>query len=159
MPRAIRGRKSSQDLKPVSVIIPKERDGVDGRWRQLDADDASINPFVSSEPVKTEDEVVAERRLQAAQAAEEAAAARAAASAAISQQMSAKTKRKLEAIASEKEKEAKRLQLYVSLAQNQMKPEQLRLLGSSSTRGEQPSKRQRLEYEEDLQEVMKASEE
>jgi hypothetical protein len=154
MPRGIRGRKSSEERKPVNAIVPKERDPSDGVWRPLDESDASINPYVSEERPKTAEEVLAERQSQAAQAAEEAAAAREAAAAAATQPMSSKSKRKLEAIAQEKEKEAKRLALYVSLAKHQMKPEQLRLLGSSSVRGGAPTKRQRQEHDEGMRKAM-----
>ena len=106
------------------------------------------------EPVKTAAEMIADRQAQAAEAAAAAAAARAAVAPDAVKTMSAKAKRKLEAAAAEKEKEAKRLALYATLAQHQLKPEQLRLLESSSTRGAAPTKRQRLEHDEAVRQAM-----
>jgi hypothetical protein len=155
MPRGIRGRKSKGNVI-VNVIVPKQRSTVDGGWKELDPSDESINPFVSQEPPKSMENIVADRQQQAAHAAEEADAAKESLTQLTANHgiMNAKKRRKLEAQVLAKEKEARRLSLYASLAQHQMKPEHLQMLETTvgtqtGRKGDPTSKRKRPDREAD----------
>lgn len=144
MPRGIRGRKSkANEYSAVNAIVPKERDA---NGTLVDAGD--ILPWHGKEVQRSAEEIVRERQEQAAQAAEDAAAAKSALPV-EPKKMNAKQRKRLEAAALEKEKEAKRLALYASLAQHQAKPQMLANLGSSSTLGQRPAKRRRVDDEDD----------
>lgn len=145
MPRGIRGRKSKKtEYSAVNAILPQDRDA---SGKLVTA--ADIGPWVSDTVAKSAAEECAERQQQAVQAAAEAAAAKAALPA-EPKKLGAKQRKRLEAAAVAKEKEAKRLALYASLAQHQAKPAMLASLGSSSTLGEKSSKRKRAEDDDDM---------
>jgi hypothetical protein len=139
----IRGRKSSEKRPGVNAIVPKEWDEASNRYVEVQASDASINPFVSDEPVKSVEESTAEMQCLAEKAAKEAEEAQAAVSDGATKQMNKKARKKLEAVAAEKAKEAKRQALYASLARHQVRPEALRKLSSSGELAKLAHKNQR----------------
>ena len=127
------------EYSAVNAILPKDRDASGALVPAAD-----IGPWVSDKVAKTTAEDCAERQQQAIQAAEDAAAAKAALPA-EPKKLGAKQLKRLEVAALAKEKEAKRLALYASLAQHQATPGMLASLGSSSTLGEKQNKRKRAE--------------
>ena len=144
MPRGIRGRKSSEKRTAVNVIIPKEWDPTTKTWRELAPSDPSINPCAGGDdtaPVRSAQEVAIDMELLAMQAAAEAEAAQAALKDAAP--MKTKARKKLEVVAAEKAKEAKRLAAYASLAKHQAPPEKLKLLASSTDLGSRAHKERR----------------
>ena len=137
----IRGRKSNEKRSVVNAVLPKEYNAVTKRFETIDPAAASTS-VCDDKPVRSAEETAADMQQIAAQAAAEAEAARVALAEAP-KEMKAKARRKLEAVAAAKAKEAKRLAIYVQVAQHQAPPEQLKLFASSLDLGSRARKESR----------------